>query len=366
MHIVPTVSLKRLSAALLVVLLAAVLPGRGPSLADAPPSGAWVTVHPSVGSHRRSLRIFFTSDEITVVAAMAPEVKDARRGTLAVVNPGDFHVEPSARKSQLLATQRRVLSELQRIFEKYNGVLEEWHVDLVAGRSQKWLLSALRSVGCRTDLSRTGGVILMGAALCGRHVLVSNLTGYLFLRTPDDALTARNESRREPSPESVPLLVAIRNMSGLAHEWAHSYRAAGQGGRSLSDEPAWVREGLAEVWAGIAIVAAHEGQISYRDWHAVRLRRFLDWPARCTDGLEETRRSSGTVNGCEYFLGPLAIELLVARHGGLRNLVRVFHLHDPEQGFLDDFVEVYGMTLEEFEAEADEYIAAIRRVELGK
>jgi hypothetical protein len=58
--------------------------------------------------------------------------------------------------------------------------------------------------------------------------------------------------------------------------------------------------------------------------------------------------------------------LLIARHGGLENLIKVFHLNDPEQGFLDDFEEVYGMTLGDFEKEADAYIAGIREAELTR
>jgi hypothetical protein len=350
-------------------LLAAVLvpavvahPGRD---ADAL-SGRYVLITPTIGAYRKPFRAFLTTRELDVMTRMGVRLRAARKVPLRVVNTGVFHVEPGSGDSPLFLAQRTVLRELQRVLEKYNGTIADWRVDIVVGRSQAYLKSTLASLGCNADFSQTDGVVQMGAALCGRHYLADNLTGYLFLRSSDDILTGAMERAREPRVGSIPYLVAMRNLSGLAHEWAHIYRAAGQNGRVFTDEPAWVREGLAEIWSGIAIVNSNIARMTYTDWHVIRLRRFLDWSRRCNVKLIDFRTGSAATNGCEYFIGPLAIELLIARHGGLENLIKVFHLNDPEQGFLDDFEEVYGMTLGDFEKEADAYIAGVREAELTR
>jgi hypothetical protein len=69
------------------------------------------------------------------------------------------------------------------------------------------------------------------------------------------------------------------------------------------------------------------------------------------------------LNGCEYYFGPLAIELLVADYGGLPNLLRLWETSNLRLDFEDAFESVYGMTLSYFETVADSYISAIAQVE---
>jgi hypothetical protein len=351
---------------LLVAVLVASLVVQAPAGRSDALSGRYLLITPVIGRYQRPFRVFMTTRELDVMTRMGARLRAARKVPRSIVNTGTFHVEPGSEKSPMFVSQRIVLRELQRVLEKYNGTIADWKVDIIVGRTQEFLKSKLRDLGCLTNLVSTDGVLQMGAALCERHFLVDNLTGYMFLRSSGDVLTDRMEQAREPNVSTVPYLVAMRNLSGLAHEWAHIYRAAGQDGRVFSDEPAWVREGLAEVWAGIAIVNSNIIRMTYTDWHVIRLRRFLDWSRRCNVKLIDFRLGSAAMNGCEYFIGPLAVELLIARHGGLENLIKVFHLNDPEQGFLDDFEDVYGMTLADFEKEADAYIAGIREAELTR
>lgn len=351
---------------LLAAVLVATVTTQAPARRSEALAGRYVIVTPVIGRYQRPFRVFMTARELDVMTRMGARLRAARKVPRSIVNTGTYHVEPGSERSPMYLSQRAVLRELQRVLEKYNGTIADWKVDIVVGRTQKFLKSRLRELGCLTDLVSTDGVLQMGAALCGRHFLADNLTGYMFLRSSTDVLTDAMEGAREPDVSTVPYLVAMRNLSGLAHEWAHIYRAAGQAGRVFTDEPAWVREGLAETWAGIAIVNSNIVRMTYTDWHVIRLRRFLDWSRRCNVKLVDFRLGSEATNGCEYFIGPLAIELLIARHGGLENLIKVFHLNDPEQGFLDDFEEVYGMTLSDFEKEADAYIAGIREAELTR
>lgn len=351
---------------LLVAVLVASLVVQAPAGRSDALSGRYLLITPVIGRYQRPFRVFMTTRELDVMTRMGARLRAARKVPRSIVNTGTYHVEPGSERSPMYLSQRAVLRELQRVLEKYNGTIADWKVDIIVGRTQEFLKSKLRELGCLTNLVSTDGVLQMGAALCERHFLVDNLTGYMFLRSSGDVLTDRMEQAREPNVSTVPYLVAMRNLSGLAHEWAHIYRAAGQDGRVFSDEPAWVREGLAEVWAGIAIVNSNIIRMTYTDWHVIRLRRFLDWSRRCNVKLIDFRLDSAATNGCEYFIGPLAVELLIARHGGLENLIKVFHLNDPEQGFLDDFEDVYGMTLADFEKEADAYIAGIREAELTR
>ena len=120
------------------------------------------------------------------------------------------------------------------------------------------------------------------------------------------------------------------------------------------------------MWAGVSVVNVFKDRATYLDWHVLRLRRFVHWVDQCDRPLRDYRTVQQVTNGCEYFLGPLAIELLVARHGGLQNIVKVFHLHSSAQGFLGDFMQVYGMSIDAFEREADAYISKIRKAELTK
>jgi len=320
---------------LLAAVLVATVTAQAPARRSEALAGRYVLITPVIGKYQRPFRVFMTARELDVMTRMGARLRAARKVPRSIVNTGTYHVEPGSERSPMFLSQRAVLRELQRVLEKYNGTIADWKVDIVVGRTQKFLKSKLRELGCLTNLVSTDGVLQMGAALCGRHFLADNLTGYMFLRSSADVLTDAMEGAREPRVSTVPYLIAMRNLSGLAHEWAHIYRAAGQDGRVFTDEPAWVREGLAETWAGIAIVNSNIVRMTYTDWHVIRLRRFLDWSRRCDVG-------------------------------GLENLIKVFHLNDPEQGFLDDFEEVYGMTLSEFEKEADAYIAGIREAELTK
>ena len=237
-------NVRRAVAVFILVLIAQVVhvPSRATAL-----SGRYVLVTPFIGNYSRPVRVFLTTSERDVITRVNGYLQQSQKGLRPAVNHGSWRIEPGLSGSSQLSLQRRVVNNLQQVLEKYNGTFADWHIDVIVGRTQSYIKSQLVSLGCRPDLSQTGNEILMGAALCGRHVLVSNLTGFLFLTSPDQPITAAMESRPEPKTSSVPYLLEIRCLEGLAHEWAHSYRAAGQQGRVLVDEPAWVKEGLASV-----------------------------------------------------------------------------------------------------------------------
>lgn len=198
----------------------------------------------------------------------------------------------------------------------------------------------------------------------GDAVIVSNVTGYLFLLRPDQRVTAAMEARVEPPLSRLNFRVAARNSSALAHEWVHFFRMAGLGGRVAPDEPLWFAEGFAEFWAAIAKVKHYGDDDAIVKSHIVRLRDFFDWERQCPGPLRTYRMDQG--NSCHYHLGMLAIEFLVANHGGLEATSELFAIDGTIPTFAEGFQRVFGIGLEEFEREADGYIETIRRAELTK
>jgi hypothetical protein len=99
-------------------------------------------------------------------------------------------------------------------------------------------------------------------------------------------------------------------------------------------------------------------------FHVVRLRDFYDWARKCPGPLSRYRVDRGT--SCEYHLGALAIEYLVANYGGLDATARAFRMDGRIATFAEGFKILFGISLEQFEFEADAYIEQIRQAELTK
>jgi len=273
-------------------------------------------------------------------------------------------IEPSAKSSMTLAMSRRVLNTLQQIFD-INNFRDTTKTTVIIGRTQAFLQEEVRRRGCIPELDRTNGVFLMASAVCSRRFIVINLTGYFFLVSATQSLTEALEKRREPAISRTSSYIVDRNLSGLAHEWAHIARSASGTGAVPPGEPAWIKEGFAEFMSGIARVQTFRDKMSYKTFHILRLRRFADWASRCTESLRRYRGDTERVNGCEYYVGPLAVEYLVADFGGLPNLLKLWEENNLRLNFAEAFEAVYGMTLTAFERLADAYIAEIARAELS-
>jgi hypothetical protein len=65
-------------------------------------------------------------------------------------------------------------------------------------------------------------------------------------------------------------------------------------------------------------------------------------------------------------LGTLAVEYLVANYGGLEATARAFRMDGRITTFAEGFKMLFGVSLEQFEFEADAYIETIRQAELTK
>lgn len=349
---------------LVVACLVLTLFPQGVEVAARDIEGTYVQVRPLIGSSTRTIRKFLTNVERDVLVKVDRRVRAVPARSFRNDALVTWHIEDSARFSSTYQLQLRVLSSLRQMLAGADGFTANSHVDIVVGRSQAYIFSRLARLGCRPDLSAFDGQVLMGAALCNRRVIVTNLTGYLFLTRPEQRITPAMEVRREPSLYRTSYRIVARNSSALAHEWMHFYRLAGLGGRVAPDEPLWFKEGFAEFWAYIAKVRMFDGKDALTRFHVVRLRDFYDWARKCPGPLSKYRVDRGTT--CEYHLGTLAIEYLVANYGGIEATARAFRLNGQIATFAQVFQVSFGISLEQFEAEADAYIETIRQAELTK
>lgn len=230
---------------------------------------------------------------------------------------------------------------------------------VIVGRTQKYLTDTVQSVGCVPNLDAIGGSFLMGATICNRQVIVINLTGYLFLRSSSQQLTTEMEAWPEPRIGAISYLIADRNIAGLAHEWVHVARSYISRGLIPDNEPAWFREGFAEVVSGMARVRASSNRMTYQDFHVIRIRKFSNWPTHCQLSLHEYRENSVEAGGCEYLRGAVALELLIANYGGIQKAIRLYEDLRNTADFFESFRRIYGMTLTSFEQRADRYATYI-------
>ncbi len=320
-----------------------------------------VFITPAFGKYPKPLLVTVTPDELRVV-----NNAQAQMGSLNKTNPltarlVTWFIEPSAQNSPTVNLARKSLLATQAIFESM-GIYDAKATSIVIGRSQQYIKRTVEKLGCFPDLSRTRGQYLMGSSLCNDTVIVMNLTGYLFLTSANQQLSTYLEKRAEPPLASMNYLIVDRNISGLSHEWAHSVRTLMAGGDVPPGEPAWMREGFAELVAGLSRVKAFPVRMSYMDFHAIKIHLFSNWPSRCKLELHHYRLNAPELAGCEYYNGLMATELLLSDHGGLASLMQLYKETGRTRSFEQSFFNHYAMTLDEFEFGADAYISEIAKI----
>lgn len=332
---------------------------------SAPAGTVRVRVTPPYGASPPSLTATFSTFELRVVRELQGKVDllsdagDTPRAAAFV----RWHIEPGVSQSELLQAARRSLTETQLLFERA-GIFEVQRTDIVVGRTQAYIASTVRSLGCTPDLSRTKGVFLMGGSLCGNTIVTMDLTGLLFVVRPDQSVTAAMEAAPEPPMSTIRYQLVDRAVAVLSHEWAHAVRFVAAGSTQPPGEPVWFREGFAE-WVALASrVRAFEPGMSYLDAHAIRLHLFSNWPSRCSTSLSTYRLRGSVAGGCEYYLGLLAVELLVVRYGGFARIVDVYRQAASGKPFAASFKAVYGISLSAFESESSEYILGVAAASL--
>lgn len=317
-------------------------------------------VTPPFGSAPRNLAVALSPSERRVTARITREIQDLQSFIPQTLRLITWYVEPGSESSATVALARDVLVASQQIFETFN-VFDGQATSIVIGRTQRFLNETVSKLGCFPNLSMTFDQHLMGSALCNDRIITMNLSGYLFLESLRP-INSADETRLEPPLNQTSYLVVERNAAVLAHEWAHSVRTRIAGGAVPDGEPKWMSEGFAEMVDGLAQARVFSPGLTFPEMHAMTVRLFSNWPTRCRLDLATYRVPSPQLAGCEYVLGFLAVELLIADHGGLGKLLELYKAVTVYRTFADAFAVNYGMSIEQFEREASDYIREVASI----
>ena len=313
-----------------------------------------VSFRPNYGYSAERVRVRLSQSEVDIIARMQRIADTWESASPPPINLLNWRIEPSVAGSPTVSLAIDAFHQARAFLSvPYNSGTVQ--IAIIIGRTQKYIQEQVAEFGCKPTLATSNGIYLMGATICNRNVIVINLTGYLFLRSVTQPITASMEARREPVLSSMSYLIVDRNLSSIAHEWTHVARNRLSDGFVPDNEPAWFREGLAEVISGLSRVKASAGRYRYSHFHIIRLRKFANWPNICGIRLTRFRTNGDFASGCEYLSGGAAVELLLAKYGGIPKVITLYS-HLRESGdFLESFKYTYGMSLREFERRADIY-----------
>jgi hypothetical protein len=319
-----------------------------------------VTISPRFGYVPTAVRVRLSASEVDVISRMQAMLGAWTAPYPQVDNGTTWKIESSAVSSPTLNYAVRILKEAQRIFPVQHDDTTV-PVTFIVGRTQGFIKQQIAAIGCTPSAAIVNGVYLMGATVCNRNVVVINLTGYFFLRAASQPITSRMEQRAEPALSATSYLVIDRNFSAIAHEWVHVARNRLSGEFVPDNEPAWFREGLAEVISGLARVRSFGRSYPYLHFHVIRLRKFFDWNSRCPGPLRNYRSNGQIPSGCEYMKGAIATELLLAKYGGVGKIYELQRRIGETGDFLSAFRATYGISVSTFERRADLYTSYIAR-----
>ena len=313
-----------------------------------------VSFRPYYGYSAQRVRVRLSQSEVDIIARMQRIADTWESASPPPTNLLNWRIEPSVAGSPTVSLAIDAFHQARAFLSvPYNSGTVQ--IAIIIGRTQKYIQEQVAEFGCKPTLATSNGIYLMGATICNRNVIVINLTGYLFLRSVTQPITASMEARREPVLSSMSYLIVDRNLSSIAHEWTHVARNRLSDGFVPDNEPAWFREGLAEVISGLSRVKASAGRYRYSHFHIIRLRKFANWPNICGIRLTRFRTNGDFASGCEYLSGGAGVELLLAKYGGIPKVITLYS-HLRESGdFLESFKYTYGMSLREFERRADIY-----------
>lgn len=313
-----------------------------------------VSFKPYYGYSSRRVSALLSRSEVDVVRRLQKIADTWEPSTPPPENFLNWRIEPSANASPTIALAIASFNQARALLSvsANPGTIQ---IPIIIGRTQDFIRRQVNEFGCEPTLATSDGVFLMGATICNRNVIVINLTGYLFLRSLMQPITSYMETRKEPKLSSMSYLIVDRNLASLAHEWTHVARNRLSAGYVPDNEPAWFREGLAEVISGLSRVKASQGKYRYVHFHIIRLRKFFNWPKICGLRLSVFRGDLQNSRGCEYLNGAVALELLIAKYGGIPKILQLYADIRVSGDFFESFRKTYKMSLREFERRAGSY-----------
>ena len=314
----------------------------------------FISFRPTYGYSPQRVSAYLSQSEVDIIKRMQSLADSWISATPPPTNLLNWRIEPSVVGSPTISLAIEAFHQARAFLSvPYNSGTVQ--IAIIIGRTQKFIQEQVAEFGCKPTLATSNGLYLMGATICNRNVIVINLTGYLFLRSLTQPITSYMETRPEPRMSSMSYLIVDRNLSSLAHEWTHVARNRLSDGFVPDNEPAWFREGLAEIISGLSRVKASNGRFRYAQFHVIRLRKFANWPNICGIRLYAFRTQPQPSNGCEYLSGAAALELLIAKYGGIQKVIDLYADICISGDFLESFKKTYRMSLREFERRADIY-----------
>lgn len=313
-----------------------------------------VSFRPYYGYAPQRVTARLSQSEVVIIRRMQSLADTWSSVTPPPTNLLNWRIEPSVAGSRTITLAVAAFHEARAFLSVpvNSGTVQ---IAIIIGRTQNFIQEQVAEFGCKPTLATSSGIYLMGATICNRNVIVINLTGYLFLRSITQPITSFMETRPEPRLSSMSYLIVDRNLSSLAHEWTHVARNRLSDGFVPDNEPAWFREGLAEIVSGLSRVKASRGNYRYAHFHIIRLRKFANWPNICGIRLFKFRTETEFPYGCEYLAGGAAVELLIAKYGGIPKIIALYDNIRITGDFLESFRNTYQMSLREFERRADIY-----------
>lgn len=257
-----------------------------------------VTIRPPYGFYVAPIRTRLAKSEVDIVRRLQDLAINWDSASPPPINLIRWRIEPSAANSPTIALGIEAFHAARAFLSvPINDATKS--IVVIIGRTQEFLRTQVNALGCQPNLALYEGAYIMGATICNRSVIVINLTGYLFVRSISQTITSAMEQKPEPPISATSYILVDRNLSGLAHEWTHVARNRLTDGFIPDNEPAWFREGLAEIVSGLSRVKASKGRMTYMHFHVIRLRKFSNWQSTCSARLTTFRGNSelpGDVN----------------------------------------------------------------------
>lgn len=223
-------------------------------------------------------------------------------------------------------------------------------VEIALGRNSIWFKNYLTQ---RCQDPNAGGGSKFGSSsayVCGtlrQRGIVTNPATVLS-RMEIDTVSQIDLDTLNVSPSTQ-----IDFLTQLPHEFFHVYQEEKwkKINRNFEYVPLWFREGSATVVGLVVATLAFSDSSKYADIKNLQLlnmRKDLD--QICENSIRSMDLTVGS--GCQYFQGAVAVEVLMANHGGW-NVLKKLTEGLGESNFGDDFQRIVGIPLESFYDEVD-------------
>lgn len=228
--------------------------------------------------------------------------------------------------------------------------LRNEETQIIVGRSDSWFKNYLSSM-CTNDFlpSQIGSGGAFNCLPSNKKHVVLNIAGVI----------SRKFHFVDPKLDLSKLVISPATYIDFAtqapHELFHVYQGDIWDKKIIinKDVPLWFVEGGATVF-GLAVSTLHSRQlVTYSDVKNIQLRNMpSNILEKCDKSIQEMDLTPG--QGCQYFQGAIAVELLLVNHGGWETLIKLTEGLSGN-GFESDFMRIVGIPLNKFYEEIDSF-----------